>query len=170
MQFLGLSSIPAATYSAVCPIAPVVLAIDILTMFGSATKTVAILNIWINGVQTTGSQVQFSLIRRSAQNTGGTALAVTPTAQDQNDAAATASIAMYSVNPTTVGAAVGNVKADRTYIPLATSATYAEGLHWCFNSAKNIILRGVNQGIALSLGGVTMVGGALNVTIEFIEY
>ena len=170
MLYLGLPIIQPPTYQAVCGIAPAVLATDILTMFGSATKTVAILNIWIDGVQATGSQVQFGLIRRSAQNTGGTAFTVQPTSQDQNDSQATASVLMYSVNPSTLGAVVGNIKADRVYIPLATAASYAAGILWSFNSAKNIILRGINQGIALNLGGVSIIGGALNVTIEFIEY
>ena len=170
MLYLGLSVQSVPTYQAVCAVVPVVLPTDVLTMFGSATKTVSILNIWINGVQATGAQVQFALIRRSSPNSGGTALAVAPTAQDQSDPAATAAILNYSANPVTSGNSVGNIKADRSFVPNASSATFAEGLHWCFNAGKNIVLRGVNQGIALSLGGVSMVGGTLNVTIEFSEY
>lgn len=160
---------PAITYSAVASsIASAALATDLVTIFGSATKTVNIINIWVTGVQTTAGQAQFLLIKRSTVNTLGTSTVQTRIQYDSNDAAATATVLAYTANPT-VGTAIGNVRGDRIFLPGAASASDAQGLLWSFVNGKPMILRGVAQGLCINLNGATITGGSINVTIEWTE-
>jgi len=160
---------PAVTYSAVANnVVPAALATDLVTIYGSASKTVNILNIWVSGVQTTAGQAQIMLIKRSAANSAGTSTASLRIPYDSTDAAATATVLAYTANPT-LGAAVGNVRGDRLFLPGAAAAVDAQGLTWSFVNGKQLILRGVAQGIAINLNGITLAGGSINVTIEWTE-
>ncbi len=158
------------TYSAVTEgISAAISATDLISIYGSATKTINILRISMSGVQTTASQVLFVLIRRSTTNTGGT-----PTSQimipfDSNDAASTATFVAYGANPSALGTSVGNVRRDRVFMPGIGSATYAAGLNWEFTDAKPLILRGTSQGVCINLNGQTVAGGLFNVMIEWTE-
>lgn len=164
-------SLPATsvTYSTVvASLAPALTATDIVTIYGSATKTVNILNIWVTGIQTTAGQAQFMLIKRSTVNTLGTSTPPTKVTYDSNDIAATATVLAYTANPT-LGTAIGNVRGDRVFLPGAASASDAQGLLWSFVNGKPMILRGVAQGLCINLNGVTITGGSINVTIEWTE-
>lgn len=161
---------PSTTYSvAVSSITPAVTATDLVTIYGSSTKTINILNIWVTGVQTTAGQAQFVLVKRSTANAGGTSTAPVKVVYDSLDAAATAVILAYTANPTTLGTSIGNVKADRIFLPGAASASDAQGLLWSFVNGKQMILRGAAQGIGINLNGVTIAGGSINVNIEWTE-
>ena len=161
---------PSPTYSVVVSnVPPAALATDILTIYGSATKTISIINVIISGVQTTASQALFLLIKRSTANTGGTSTAPTKLAYDTNDTTATASVLLYSANPTTLGTILGNIRGDRVFLPGAATASDAQGIDWMFTGGKNAVLRGVAQGFAVNLAGVTITGGSINVTIEWTE-
>jgi hypothetical protein len=161
--------VAAITYSAVgTNLVPATAVTDLVTIYGSATKTVTILNIWVTGVQTTAGQASFLLIKRSAANTAGTSTALTRIPYDANDAAATATVLAYTANPT-VGTAIGNVRGDRAFLPGAASASDAQGLSWGFLGAKQITLRGTAQGVCINLAGATLAGGSINVTIEWTE-
>lgn len=171
-RLLGTVSIavPSITYSAVAnSLGTIALGTDLITIYGSATKTVNILNIWVTGVQTTAGQVQVLLIKRSTANTGGTSAALVKVPYDSNDAAATATVLAYSANPTTLGTIIGNIRGDRLFLPGAASTSDAQGLTWSFVNGKQMTLRGVAQGICINLGGVTIAGGSINVTIEWQE-
>jgi len=160
---------PAITYSAVANgIVPATAATDLVTIYGSATKTINILNVWVTGVQTTAGQAQVLLIKRSTANSAGTSTAPVKIPYDSNDVAATATFLAYTANPT-LGTAIGNVRGDRAFLPGAASASDAQGLTWSFINGKNMILRGVAQGIAINLNAATLAGGSINVTIEWTE-
>jgi len=168
---LGIVSLasPSITYSAVAnSIVPTTAATDLVTIYGSATKTINILNVWVTGVQTTAGQAQVLLIKRSTVNTAGTSTAPAKIPYDSNDAAATATFLAYTANPT-LGTAIGNIRGDRAFLPGLATATDAQGLYWSFINGKSMILRGVNQGVCINLNGATLAGGSINVTIEWTE-
>lgn len=155
------------TYSSAFNITPAALATDLFQLIGSATTTVSITKISITATQTTGSQVIFNLIKRSSANTGGTFSTVTMVPNDASDAAATAVGTIYSANPTT-GSGIGLIRNFSSFVsPTSTQSnvyTYDFG-----DSGKPIVLSGVAQALVLSLGGVTIAGGAVLVWIEFTE-
>lgn len=160
---------PSITYSAVSSgIVPATAATDLVTLYGSATKIVNVLNIWVTGVQTTAGQAQILLVKRSTANTAGTSTAQVRIPYDSNDASATATVLAYTANPT-LGTTIGNVRGDRAFLPGAASASDAQGLAWSFLNGKPMILRGVAQGICVNLAGATLAGGSINVTIEWTE-
>lgn len=160
---------PPITYTSVTNgVVPAATATDLVTIYGSATKTINILNIYVTGVQTTAGQIQILLIKRSTANTVGTSTAQTRIPYDSNDVASTATVLAYTANPT-LGTAIGNVRGDRAFLPGAASAGDAQGLAWSFVNGKPMILRGIAQGVCINLAGATLAGGSLNVTIEWTE-
>lgn len=162
----------AATYAAaVNGLALAATATDIFTISGSATKTIRIAKISINGIQTTASQVGIVLLRRSTANVGGTLTAPAMVSHDSLNAAATAVIAAYTANATTLGTLVGNIFSERLFVPGAATATDAQGISLMFGDAgeQPPTLRGTAQVIAVNLAGVSVVGGSANISIEWTE-
>jgi hypothetical protein len=156
------------TYSAAFTVVPAATATDIFQLIGSATTTVSVNRITIISTQTTGAQVPFSLIKRSTANTGGT---LTTTVNVPNDAADTASTAVgsiYTANPTTTGTVVGIVKSLPIFV--GSTSTTNNIVDWNFGErGKPIVLSGITQAIAISLGNTTLAGGSISVNIEFTE-
>jgi hypothetical protein len=162
-----------ATYSScVLNLAPAALATDVFVVVGSATKVIAITRLIINGIQTTAGSVSFQLLKRSADDTAGTSTALAKVPHDSNDAAATAVVRAYTANPTGVGALVGAIRTSNIFLPGAATAVDVQGQIFEFanEDREGIILRGVTQIFAVNLNGVTVVGGSLNVSIEWLEY
>lgn len=168
-----ISNAPAATatYTAsVSNLASAALATDIFTLTGSATKTISIRKIAVNGVQTTGAQVSIIMLKRSTANTAGTSTATTAVPMDSANVAATGTALAYTANPT-VGTLVGNVHSDRVFVPGAATTSDAQGLFFAFGDIgqQPIVLRGIAQVFAINLAGATITGGSLNVNIEWQE-
>ena len=165
------SSAAPTTYSAtVGGLALAATATDIFTLTGSATKTVRITKVWFNAIETTAAQVAVILLRRSTANTVGTSTAQTATTYDSTNVAATATVLAYTANPTT-GTLVGNLFTQRVFVPGAATASDAQGLSLSYGDfgQQGIVLRGIAQVFAINLGGVTVVGGSANATIEWTE-
>lgn len=142
---------------------------DVFTLIGSATKTVKILKIRFTGTTTSGSPISsnISLIRRSTANTGGVRVAMAAVPHDSNSAAATASAGNYTTNPLVLGVAVGNVRAQRVSFN-ATGISGGEAI-WEFNLNEPIVLRGTSQLLSLNMGGTTVTGNILGLSIEWQE-
>jgi hypothetical protein len=66
---------------------------------------------------------------------------------------------------------VGAVYAARLFIPGAATASDAQGISLAFGDVaeQNMTLRGAAQSLALSLNGVTVVGGSANISIDWTE-
>lgn len=158
-----------ATYSASATVTPVAAATDVLTIIGSASKTVSIQKIIISGSQTTGGMVLVKVIRRSSADTGGSSTAVTSIKHESADAAATTVLANYSANPGALGTTVGTIRSQA--LPLAAlTATTVNIVEFDFgNLGKPIVLAGVAEQLAINLNGATVTGGSLNIDIEFTE-
>ena len=143
---------------------------DIFTLTGSGTKTVRIKKIVLSGLATTAGQMVWNLIRRSAVNTGGTSTAPTAMKHDTSDGAATAVMALYTVNPAGLGTAVGTVRGGRLFHALATAQNDRLVFDFSTNQDKALILRGVTDILAINGGGAALPAGAtLDIEIEFEE-
>lgn len=144
---------------------------DIWTMSGSATKVIRITRISISGNASSGGNVLFRVIKRSTADTAGTSTTLTDVPNDSGDAAGTSVVKAYTVNPTALGTAVGDV-ADWTLYITGTGNTNQEPFQNTWGSmagSKALVLRGVAQFLCINLNGVTMGGSSLNIVVEWTE-
>lgn len=166
-----------ATYmAATATFTPAASATDIFTISGSASKTVRVLRVVLSGVATAASNITtITLVKRSAADTGGTAVASTRVPLDSTSAAASATVQHFTANPT-VGGAVGTLATPRVLVPAAATATAAPPtiLDWEFQKDNGwgtpVILRGTAEVLAVNMGGVVPAGSAtFTVTIVWTE-
>jgi len=162
-----------ATYHAVIADAtPAATATDVMTLCGSATKTIKLTRVQATADATAAGVIDFYTFIRTAANTGGTSAAVTPASHDSNNAAATAVVLKYTANPSALGA--GNMfAADHYALPAAASTGYP-GTPWLedmgIRNTQPVVLRGTANCFAFNLNGQTIPAGMnLYVTIEWTE-
>jgi acyl dehydratase len=168
---VSLSTPSQATYSAVAlGIVPAASATDVFTITGSASKTISITAISIDGLATTSGAMKMQLMKRSSANTGGTSTAVTAVPFDSNDAAASATVLAYTSNPI-VGTPVGTLETFIQAFP-STAQTYSDdGNDFTYGTiGKPIVLRGVAQTLAINLNGASApAGGTLDIKMTWTE-
>jgi hypothetical protein len=165
------SSAPNTYGAAIVNLALAATATDIFTISGSATKTIKITKVHLNGIQTTAGQINVSFMKRSSLNSGGTSTVPVAIPYDSLNTAATAVVAAYTANPTTLGTVVGTIYAERVFLPGAATASDAQGLQVSYSDfgQQSFVLRGLTQLFCFNLVGVTVVGGSVNVSIEWTE-
>lgn len=165
-----------ATYSAcitnlIIPAA----ATDVFTITGSASKTIRITKIIISGSQTTRSYADVVILKRSTANSAGTSTIPTAVSYDSSDAAATATVRAYTVNPTT-GTLVGNFLVS--HIPFGlTTPTNAQSngslevfsLTFSDRATKAIVVRGTSEVVAINFNGQTLTAPRIDISIEWTE-
>jgi hypothetical protein len=141
---------------------------DVFTITGSATKTIRVTLIAIDGTETTATQRNVLLIKRSSANSGGTSTTLADVSHDSTNAAGTATVRYYTANPT-LGTTVGTMRASRLYVGTTTSVS--DEVVWDFGDrpAQAIVLRGTGDVLAVNLGGVTSAGNSFNMYIEWTE-
>lgn len=168
---VGMAAPPATYAAAISGLVPAALATDVFALNGSATKTIRISKLNVNGVQTTAGQVAISIVKRSTANAGGTSTAPVKIPYDSASAAATGTVLAYTANPTTLGTVVGTITASRLFVPGVASATDAQGFSMVVGDVGQqfVTLRGAAENLAVNLNGVTITGGAVNITIEWTE-
>ena len=144
---------------------------DIFSITGSATKTIRIKHISVDGTRTTATNVSVQLVKRSTANTGGTPTTITSVPWDSNFATATATVRTYGTNPTT-GTLVGILHSEKMHMPTATSAGGDE-LTFTFHveggNMSDVVLRGTNEVLAVNMNGVTATGNSMNIDIVWTE-
>ena len=144
---------------------------DIFTITGSATKTIRIKHISIDGTQTAGGIRTVFLIKRSSPNTGGTSTVVPNVPMDSTNPAGTATVQFYVVNPTALGTAVGTIHNEKLVIPAANSTVDDSLIFSTIDSAvmQDITLRGINELLAVNMNGVTSTGNSMGIDIVWTE-
>jgi hypothetical protein len=144
-------------------------ATDVFTLTGSATKTIRIISVSLDGLQTTASMETFIGLKRSTANTGGTSTSPASVPFDSSSAAATATPRAYTANPTT-GTLVGNVIASNVRLNTATG-TPGNPILWQFGNycGQAVVLRGTSQVFAINFNGGTATGNVINVTVTWTE-
>lgn len=160
-----------ATYAAgITGLTTALLATDIFTVTGSATTVVRVTGLGVSANGSAGANVNLAIIKRSSAHTGGTSATVTAVPYDSNDAAATAVARSYTVNPTVLGTAIGNIRVAEQFVSGVVTAGSGV-IEWDFGvrPSKPVVLRGTSQLLCVNLAGVTVTGGSYNIWVEWTE-
>jgi hypothetical protein len=144
----------------------------IATLTGSSTKTIRITRIELSGTcATTAKDINFLVGKYSTAASGGTpGTAPTIVPHDSNNAAATATVAVYTADPT-AGTLVGNIATGNLFMAV-TGSTTATGLYianFGDRPSQDIVLRGTSQQIALSLNAENTATSVMDLVLEWIE-
>lgn len=140
---------------------------QVLEIVGAASTTVEINRITLTLFGTAAGKIDVIVNKRSAAATGGTSTTPTKVPYDSSDAAAAASVKVYTANPS-VGGVVGPVRqgmlgvdgvkpSDRLRIE---SGTYS----------KSFTLTSAAQTITVDLAGTMPTGAELAIDVEWTEY
>lgn len=168
-QILSVKAIYSAAVNAITPPATPT---DMVTIIGSATKTVRVLQIELFSTQTLAGTNTFFIVKRSAADTGGTSATPTIVPHDSGSAAATAVVRSYTANPAALGAVVGTVQLARITTP-APAGAGPEGYLFDFMKSgidSGIVLRGVAETLALNFNGAALPGGlSITANVTFLE-
>jgi hypothetical protein len=157
-----------ATYSAAGGPALAASATDVITFYGSGTKTIRVTRITLSGTATAATSTTVQLFRRSTTASGGTSSSPLTVAHDTTNAAATVAILQYTANPTP-GTSAGAMEQET--LNFSSASTLNGRIVWDYGvrNGQGIVLRGTSQGIAVSLAGATVTGGVLNYKFEWTE-
>jgi hypothetical protein len=152
--------------------APATSATDMLTICGSATKTIRVLRVQAGGDATAASIYDVYLYKRTTANTGGTATNPTPAKRDSQDAAASATLSLYSANPSGLGTGT-MFRGGHALLAAATSPSVAPlWIDWVFGNTgeRQVILRGAAECLAVSNNGNSVPSGtSIYITIDWEE-
>ena len=153
-------------------VSPAATATDVLVLSGSSSKVIRVTKVSINGTATAASIYDHYVIKRTAANTGGTATTKTAAQSDSTDAAQTATLSLYSANPSALGAGIA-LEGNKTYLA-ASSTPGAAALPFVYTygnrNDKAIVLRGTAESLAINFGGQAVPAGAnLYINIEWTE-
>ena len=140
-------------------------------MSGSASKVIRVTKVSVVGTATAASIYDHYIVKRTTANTGGTSTTKTAAQSDSNDAAQTATLSLYTANPTT-GTGV-TVEGNKTYLS-ASATPGAAALPYVYTfgtrNDKAIVLRGTAESLAINFGGQAVPSGAnLYLSIEWTE-
>ena len=155
------------TYSStINGVTPAASATDVCALSGSATKTIKVRRIIVNGF-TNGVAVAepVTILRRSTIYAGAGSSPV-ETAYDSSNSAATAVAEVWTANPT-VGTLVGLLADISVLFPAGTALAPATVFEFG-RLGSPVVLRGVAQSVAVNLSGIT-IAGTLGCTFEWTE-
>jgi hypothetical protein len=163
-----------ATYSAACVNLNIAASgTDFFTITGSATKTIIVKRIRFSASSAQTVQSSIGLLKRSTANSGGTATTLTNVPHDSANAAPTATVLAYTANPT-LGTLIGALRWI-DYTSLATNSNAVVDIRefqFGIEEDQGIVLRGINEVLALNFNGQTVTFGAgvgYNLSIEWRE-
>lgn len=141
-------------------------ATDFAIIRGSATKTVKISRIVLDGIAASPQGSNIYLLKRSTAASGGSSVAATGVPMDSLFSAATGGVTRYHTSPT-VGTLVGTIGAETLYF---TSSGGKLTWTWGNRPAFMPTLRGIAQALTLNFGSATVPASAtLNLTVETTE-
>jgi len=142
---------------------------DWVVLTGSATKTVTVSHIAVCGTATVAATIDVTIIKRSTTNTGGTSSAGTAVNLSDSNVAATATMSVYTANPT-IGTAVGNADVKKLNLGPPGSAGCVLLDYGTRDGSGPITLLTTGHLIAINLLGQTVPAGlSLDYMIETNE-
>lgn len=148
-------------------VTPASTATDVFTIIGSGSKIVRIRNMMVYGAQTTGSIVPVNIIKRSTANTGGTSTTGTAVPWSSANAAATAVVSAYTVNPSALGTSLGLLSYETPFIPILQDTLFQ--YDFSLVPYQTYTLNTAAETIAINLNGATVTGGSLAFKISWTE-
>jgi hypothetical protein len=159
-KYSSLGNVPAAT------------ATDLLTITGSTTKTVRVQKIVVGGGNSAALALRgVQIIRRSTADTTGTSTAPTPLSRDTTNSTASATLALYTVNPGALGTAVGTIDSCRLTLILTTTPVSLPDVcsfTYGVNNDQMSILRGTLDILAINFLGAAA-GVTATAATDFID-
>jgi hypothetical protein len=130
---------------------------------GSATKVIRVLSFMLGTQSTNAHSETLFLIKRNGLNSGGTFVPNKMVRNSTNDPMPTATVGHYTLDPVTLGNAVGTINIVRTQVPSgdATGGTWSglifqtpvELLPWIDGSVKPVTLRGIEESLVCNFNG-----------------
>lgn len=157
-KYSSLGNTPAATPT------------DLFTIAGAAGKTIRVTKIVLGGVAGTAGQLNPLIIRRSAADTGGTSTNPAALPRDTNNAAATATLTLYTVNPTGLGTTVGTLDSCRLYLNTNVLQPDVCAFTYGVNDDQLLVLRSATDVLAINFAGATVPAtGAVDIDVEWTE-
>lgn len=149
---------------------PVANATDVFQLFGSSGKLIRVRSIIISGTATAAAQILVGMILRTALNSGGTPVAITPCRQDSADDAVSATVQTYSANPSALGAGIAFRGGRLGLSPPSNGPIDRLIFKFGANSDKAPVLQSASQSVCLNLGGgVVPAGAALEISCSWSE-
>lgn len=131
-------------------------AVTLLTVQGSATKTVRVKRVLVGGVSTANATVPAQLIRSTALGAGGTVVSPNPAKLDTTLAAPTAVVSHYTTSLKAAGTStgIGPFTSFRLFTSVVTTPTIPPGMVQVFPEPgmpvdSPIILRGTSDFLEL---------------------
>lgn len=153
-------------------IAPAATATDVLTLTGSASSVIRITRISVVGKASSAAVYDLYVVKRTAANSGGTKTNPTAVKADSSDAAQTATLSLYSANPSSLGAGQA-FEANKMYLAAGTTpnATTLPTVYTFGNRGdKAPVLRGTSESLAINFNGQAVPAGTeLYIQIEWTE-
>jgi hypothetical protein len=136
---------------------------DIITIEGSASKTIAITRVWISTIQTTAGVNSWYLAKRSTAWTGGVHVAGVAVPHDSSDPAGSAVVGHWTTLFTGGGSLVGNVWGGRLDSPAPATAGIGGfvGTFIDFTRlyGKPHMLRGTGESLGINFNGAALPAG-----------
>jgi hypothetical protein len=166
-----------ATYRAAANFTPQATnAVTLVSIQGSATKTVRVKRFGVGGVSTANGQNVMQLLKTSALGAGGTTVTPTPTPLDSASAAATAVVQHYTTTLKATGTAIGgpismaNVQTGVTAVPTVMTPAQTQMFpEFGAPIGQAIVLRGAAQYLELqNVAAANLAAGT--VLCYFIEW
>lgn len=159
-KYSSLGNVPAATQT------------DLFTIAGSASKTIRVTKIVIGGANSAGQVYRgVQIIRRSAVDSGGTPSNPAALARDTQNAAATATLTLFTAAPSGLGTTVGTLDSCRLiFVQTATTFSTPDVCAFTYgvNDDQLTVLRGATDVLAINFLGATA-GVTATATTDFID-
>lgn len=131
---------------------------DIWTFYGSATKTIKVLQVQFSSTTATAAAYYDVILalRSTAPSSGANGTAAVRGLFDSNNAAVTAAAPLSWTTAPTAGSGAGNIAIWKYFSVLTGTVTTSQIITWAPPSwGQAITLRGTSQGIALTLNAAT---------------
>lgn len=162
---MQLDATTKGTYSAASAFtAPANNTTDFWQIYGSSTKTIKVLRVEAAyvGDSPTAAVDRFFLIKRSTANSGGTSTTVTNVSLDSSNTASTASVKIYTANPSGLGTAVGqvhsgllaNIFSASTGNPVSPCGRSSQIIFDHNLTGQPVVLRGTTEGLCINFNSV----------------
>jgi hypothetical protein len=156
----------------VADFSPASAATDVLVIQGSATKTIRITHIEVTADATVAAVIGLYEYKRIAANTGGTSTLQTAIPMDSTNSAATATVSLYTANPSALGS--GALIAAELYELPAVAGNSSISPPWVLpfegRNTQAAVLHGAAESLAFSLKGATLPAGlSVHITVEWTE-
>lgn len=145
-------------------------ATDVLTISGSATKTIRIYRIIFFLTSNNSKESTLNGVRRSSLNTGGTFTLLTNVPHHTVNPAATAVVKAYTQNPSALGSTVGNLIVSDIFVSgSANTASVPYNLMLDSLILEPITLVGLNELFAINLNSESFSNNLARATLFWTE-